>query len=141
MDNVLQGCEEQSAAYLDDVIVYNKTWADHLMHLQQTLEKIHAVGLFQNVTKCEWAKQVQGLFIFRGYLCCGRLGLSTHVYQILQSGHGLNHRVSGRLGFSMFTFCLQNLCKALFSRFFLGSHLYYGTVASVSPKSQLLKQC
>lgn len=140
MDNVLQVCKEWSAAYLDDVIVYSKTWADHLMHLQQTLENIHAAGLSKNVMKCERAKQVQGR-IFRGYLCCGRLGLSTRVYQILQSGHGLSLRVSGHLGLSMFTFCLQNLCKALFSQFLLGSHLYYGTVASVFPKSQLLKQC
>lgn len=37
MDQVLQGCEGWSAAYLDDVVIYGNTWADHLEHLRQTL--------------------------------------------------------------------------------------------------------
>ncbi len=30
MDRVLQGLEEFSAAYLDDVVVYSTSWKDHL---------------------------------------------------------------------------------------------------------------
>ncbi len=60
MDQVLQGCEGWSAAYLDDVVIYSNTWADHLEHLRQTLEKIQAAGLSLNVAKCEWARQETG---------------------------------------------------------------------------------
>lgn len=33
MDRVLQGCEEWSEAYLDDVVIHNNTWQEHLPHL------------------------------------------------------------------------------------------------------------
>ncbi len=57
MDKVLQGCEEWSAAYLDDVVIHSNSWQEHLRHLTQTLEKIKKAGLTLNVGKCEWAKQ------------------------------------------------------------------------------------
>jgi hypothetical protein len=56
MDQVLRGCEEWSAAYLDDVVIYSTTWEDHLLHLEKTLSKIQEAGLILNVAKCEWAK-------------------------------------------------------------------------------------
>ncbi len=57
MDKVLQGCEEWSAAYLDDVVIHSNSWQEHLRHLKQTLEKIIKAGLTLNVGKCEWANQ------------------------------------------------------------------------------------
>lgn len=57
MDRVLQGCEDWSAAYLDDVVIYSNSWAEHLHHLQQTLKRIEEAGLTLNISKCEWAKQ------------------------------------------------------------------------------------
>ncbi len=57
MEKVLQGCEEWSAAYLDDVVIHSNSWQEHLWHLKQTLEKIKKAGLTLNVGKCEWAKQ------------------------------------------------------------------------------------
>ncbi len=57
MDRVLQGCEEWSAAYLDDVVIHSNSWAEHLQQVQQTIEKIQAAGLKLNVAKCEWAQQ------------------------------------------------------------------------------------
>ncbi|KAI5616012.1 hypothetical protein C0J50_10699 [Silurus asotus] len=56
MDQVLQGGKELLAAYLDDVVVHSKTWADHLNHLEQTLRRIQEAGLTLNVAKCVWAK-------------------------------------------------------------------------------------
>ncbi len=53
MDRVLQGCEEWSAAYLDDVVIHSNSWAEHLQQVQQTIEKIQAAGLKLNVAKCE----------------------------------------------------------------------------------------
>ncbi|KAI2645080.1 Transposon Ty3-I Gag-Pol polyprotein [Labeo rohita] len=34
MDQVLQGCEEWAAAYLDDVVIYSHNWEEHLSHLR-----------------------------------------------------------------------------------------------------------
>ncbi|KAL1260068.1 hypothetical protein QQF64_007895 [Cirrhinus molitorella] len=44
MDRVLQGCEDWSAAYLDDVVIHSKSWSKRLQHLQQTLKRIKEAG-------------------------------------------------------------------------------------------------
>lgn len=57
MDKVLQGCEEFSAAYLDDVVIFSATWEEHVQHLRTVLQKIKMAGLTLNVAKCDWARQ------------------------------------------------------------------------------------
>lgn len=57
MDQVLQGAEDYCAAYLDDVVIYSRSWEEHLRHLTRILLKIGDAGLTLNVTKCEWGKQ------------------------------------------------------------------------------------
>lgn len=57
MDKILQGCEDYSAAYLDDVVVFSNSWTDHLQHLERVLGAIQTAGLTLNIAKCEWAKQ------------------------------------------------------------------------------------
>ncbi|KAK7910159.1 hypothetical protein WMY93_014843 [Mugilogobius chulae] len=57
MDKVLQGCEDFSAAYLDDVVIFSRTWEEHVQHLRSVLEKIQVAGLTLNVAKCEWARR------------------------------------------------------------------------------------
>ncbi|KAK7882011.1 hypothetical protein WMY93_028185 [Mugilogobius chulae] len=57
MDQVLQGCDHCSAAYLDDVVIYSNTWEDHLQHLTLVLEKIQQAGLTLNPSKCEWRRE------------------------------------------------------------------------------------
>ena len=52
MDKVLQGCEDSSAAYLDDVVVFSLTWEEHLCRV---LGAINAAGL--TLQKCEWARK------------------------------------------------------------------------------------
>ena len=32
-------------AYLDDILIYNKTLKDHRLHIQQVLERLREVGL------------------------------------------------------------------------------------------------
>lgn len=44
MDRVLQGCEEWSAAYLDDVVIHSNSWEENLQHMRQTLERITVAG-------------------------------------------------------------------------------------------------
>ncbi len=57
MDRVLQGWEDWSAAYLDDMVIHSNSWVEHLQHLQQILKRIEEAGLTLNISKGEWARQ------------------------------------------------------------------------------------
>ncbi|CAL9692012.1 unnamed protein product [Knipowitschia caucasica] len=57
MDRVLRGCEDCSAAYLDDVVIFSDTWEQHLRHLERVLGQIERAGLTLNPSKCQWAKE------------------------------------------------------------------------------------
>ncbi|KAK7907616.1 hypothetical protein WMY93_016228 [Mugilogobius chulae] len=57
MDFVLKDVAEFSAAYLDDVVVFSKSWEEHLYHLEKVLQKIRAAGLTINPRKCAVAHQ------------------------------------------------------------------------------------
>ena len=56
IDRVLQGCEDCSAAYLDDVVIFSHSWITHLQHLHRVLQKLYEAGLTLNSRKFEWAK-------------------------------------------------------------------------------------
>lgn len=57
MDRVLRGCEDCSAAYLDDVVIFSDTWEQHLRHLERVLVQIQRAGLTLNPAKCQWARE------------------------------------------------------------------------------------
>ncbi|XP_024014856.1 uncharacterized protein LOC112088827 [Eutrema salsugineum] len=38
--------------YFDDILIYSKCFADHLMHLEQVLETLRQEGLYANLKKC-----------------------------------------------------------------------------------------
>ena len=42
MDRVLRGLGDFVGVYLDDIIIYNETWDDHLHHLCQVLHMYNA---------------------------------------------------------------------------------------------------
>ncbi|KAK7915896.1 hypothetical protein WMY93_011657 [Mugilogobius chulae] len=52
MDHVLRDVSQFSAAYLDDVVIYSRSWKEHLHHLQEVLKRIQAAGLTINPRKC-----------------------------------------------------------------------------------------
>ncbi len=56
IDQILQGTEEFAAAYLDDIIIYSKTWEEHLQHLTEVLERIKSAGLTIRPDKCAISK-------------------------------------------------------------------------------------
>jgi hypothetical protein len=37
--------------YLDDILIYNKTWAEHLKHIQQVLHTLRQHKLYANLEK------------------------------------------------------------------------------------------
>ena len=51
---VLEGLEEFTGAYIDDVIVYGNSWEEHLRHLRQVLDRLRKHGLTAKPSKCEW---------------------------------------------------------------------------------------
>ena len=55
MDHVTQGMGKFTSAYLDDLIVFSKTWEDHLVHLQTVLSRLQTLGLTANSSKCQFA--------------------------------------------------------------------------------------
>lgn len=48
----LEGC----AVYLDDVVVYNDIWYDHLQCIQALFRWLSGAQLTVNLAKCEFAK-------------------------------------------------------------------------------------
>ena len=43
--------------YLDDIIIYSKTWKGHLNHLRLVFEALRGAGLMVKIKKCEFAKK------------------------------------------------------------------------------------
>src|SRR6266498_4889749 len=43
--------------YLDDIIIYSKTWKGHLNYLRLVFEALKGAGLMVKVKKCEFAKE------------------------------------------------------------------------------------
>ena len=54
VDKLLNGLNEFAGAYINDVIVFSKTWSDHLHHLEAVLGKIQEAGLTVKWKKCQF---------------------------------------------------------------------------------------
>ncbi|CAF3147505.1 unnamed protein product [Rotaria sp. Silwood2] len=57
MNKVLSSCTDFSLVYLDDIIIFSRTYDEHLIHLWQILNALQLHNLIVNSTKCELAKQ------------------------------------------------------------------------------------
>ena len=58
MNKVLQGIQHKFAlSYLDDVLIYSKTWDEHLEHIQVVFNRLRDAGLKLKMSKCEFLKQ------------------------------------------------------------------------------------
>ena len=55
MDQLTDGLQEYSAAYLDDLVVFSTTWEEHLDHLQTILTRLGEAGLTAKPSKCQFA--------------------------------------------------------------------------------------
>eukprot|EP00731_Ephydatia_muelleri_P005837 Em0003g85a len=54
MDQVLQGLETWSAAYIDDVVVQGATWSEHITALAAVLKRLQEAGLTAKPSKCHF---------------------------------------------------------------------------------------
>ena len=54
MDKLLGGCRSFATAYLDDLIIFIKTWEEHMQHLTVILKWIQEAGLTVKPKKCNF---------------------------------------------------------------------------------------
>ena len=58
MDTVLKGLQwEHCLVYLDDIIVFGKTFDETLQNLQMVMDRLKAAGLKLKASKCQWLKR------------------------------------------------------------------------------------
>ena len=56
MDTVLQDFDF-TFVYIDDILIASRNKAEHMVHLQQVLERLQQHGLVINLTKCQFGRQ------------------------------------------------------------------------------------
>jgi len=54
MNHVLQGLEQFSICYIDDIVVHSKQWEEHVKQIREVLERLKKFGLTANPKKCVW---------------------------------------------------------------------------------------
>lgn len=54
VNKILNGMKEFSSAYIDDIIVYSRTWEEHLAHVHRVLELLRHAGLTVKKKKCHF---------------------------------------------------------------------------------------
>ena len=69
MDRVVDGLTHV-VVYIDDVVVYDTTWVEHLQNVEALLARLHEAGLVVNLDKCEFVQaRVQYLGYVVGHGC------------------------------------------------------------------------
>jgi hypothetical protein len=55
MDDVLRPFTNSFLmVYLDDILIFNKTWEEHMQHIQQVLSTLRQNKLYANLKKCSF---------------------------------------------------------------------------------------
>ena len=54
MDQTLRGLNDFVGVYVDDIVIYSLTWKEHIVHLQQVLERLQDTGLTLKLKKCKF---------------------------------------------------------------------------------------
>ena len=54
MDRVLEGQAGFSSPYIDDILIFSKSWSDHVTHIKAVLGALRMAGLTANSSKCQW---------------------------------------------------------------------------------------
>jgi hypothetical protein len=58
MDDILRPFTNSFVVvYLDDILIFNKTWEEHLEHIQQVLGTLRQHKLYANLEKCSFDMQ------------------------------------------------------------------------------------
>ena len=70
MDHLIEGLENFTAAYLDDLVIYSENWRDHLQHVESVLFKLREAGLTAKpaqVSVCNGPMHLLGSHCWRWY--------------------------------------------------------------------------
>ena len=68
MNEVLEGCDGFAVCYSDDLVVYSKSWEEHLQHLREVLGRLKAANLTVKMKKCQFGqREVQKLQVVVEY--------------------------------------------------------------------------
>ena len=54
MDELLRGTEGYSAAYLDDIMIYNDNWKHHMKHFKDVFRILKKAALTVKLVKCQF---------------------------------------------------------------------------------------
>ena len=55
MDYIFQNMRQFAGAYIDDILVYTKTLAEHVLAIRQVYDKLRVERFFAGPDKCSWA--------------------------------------------------------------------------------------
>ena len=64
--------------FFDDILIYSKTWGEHLHHLEIVLITFQEQSLFAKMSKCEFGMKE---ILYLGYII-GKKGLKLHMEKI-----------------------------------------------------------
>ena len=57
MDRVLRPHRQYAAPYIDDIVVHNQTWEEHLVWVEAVLQALREADLTANPTKCRLGRE------------------------------------------------------------------------------------
>ena len=53
----LQDMRDSTAVYMDDIVVFSNTWAEHLANIELVLQRLRESKLFVKRSECEFASE------------------------------------------------------------------------------------
>ena len=56
MEKVLKPVVDCASVYIDDIVVFFKSWSDHIAHLSRVFECIRQAGMTAKTSKCSFGK-------------------------------------------------------------------------------------
>ena len=54
MNTILADVSDFASPYIDDVVIYSRSWTDHLHHLREVLNRLRTAKLTVKVVKCQF---------------------------------------------------------------------------------------
>ena len=69
--------------YLDDILIFNRTWEDHVKHVKQVLGVLTREKLYLNMPKCEFGKTY---LVYLGYIIGGgELRIDPSKFEVIRN--------------------------------------------------------